>query len=240
MKKTLTYSLFVLTILTFVTLSTIAQTTEKESGYISVNKSTTKEVPPNQAEISIEIETSDKSMQKASNDNKKIATEVIQSTKKLLGKDDTIKTSNYTARPQYSYTKDNKQVLDKYIVSNAVAVKTNNLSLVSKIIDTAIAQGATKINNLDFSTTDSDSVCTETLSELTKKAYYQANIIAKSINSSVIGIRSINTSCSADNGPRPMYGMMMMKSAMDAASSTPIESGKIRVYANIDASFYVK
>lgn len=221
-------------------LATNAETVDKEKGYISVSLSSTKEISPNQAEITIGIETSDKSMQKASEENKIIANKVYSTLKPLLGANDYIKTNTYSARPQYVYTKDNKKVLDKYVVTNSITVKTKKTDLVSKFIDVSIAQGATNINNLQFTTTDYDSTCNDALAELTKKTYNQANSIAKSINSIVLGIKSINATCNADNNQRAYFGMMAPKAEDMATSSTPIEIGKTKVYANVDASFYVK
>lgn len=236
MKKSLIIlSVFVL--MAIVSLSAVAEVIEK--GYISVNESVTKEVSPNQVEISIGVETSDKSLQKASNDNKIIANRVYSKLKTLLGADDYIKTNNYSATPSYFYTKDNQRVLDKYIVSNTVVVKTKKMDTVSKLIDEAISQGANKVENLQFSAVDYDTICNSTLSEITKKAYTKADSVAKSINSQIVGIKSINATCNTDNSPRPFYAMAM-KNAVDSVSSTPIESGKIKIYANVDASFYVK
>lgn len=223
----------------FLALSTAAKTIEKEKGYISVNSSLNKEIPPNLAEITIEIETSDKSLQKASQDNKEIADKVYSSVKALLGAEDSIKTNNYSAKPVYIYTKENKKIFDKYVVNNAILVRTKKIDIISKLIDTAIAQGAKTINNLSFLAVDYDNVCNEILAELTKKAYNQAFSVSKSINSQITGIKSINATCSSENIPRAFYGMMS-KAAADNESATPIESGKIKIYANIDASFYVK
>lgn len=217
-----------------------AETVDKETGYISVNFSTSKEISPNQAEIIIKIETSDKSLQKASEENKIIAKQVYTSLKLLIGPNDYIKTSNYSARPEYIYTKDNKRILDKYVVSNNVIVKTKSTDLVSKLIDTAIAKGATNVENLFFSTSDYDSSCNTALAELTKKASSQANAIASSINSKIIGVKSINASCNSDNMPRPYYAMMAKGMDNAVESATPIESGKVKINVNIDASFYVK
>lgn len=237
MKKLLI--LIVLISVGLVGLSTMADTVEKDKGFISVNTSTTKEISPNQAEIAIGIETTDKSLQKASSDNKIIANKVYSSLKSLLGAEDSIKTSDYSARPQYIYTKDNKKCLDSYIVSNVVTVKTKKLELVSKLVDTAITQGATNVNNLQFSTVDYDGACSDALAELAKKAHTQAYSVAKSINSQITGIKSINATCNPENNQRPIYPMMM-KATVDSGSATPIESGKIKIYANVDASFYVK
>lgn len=239
MKKLLLLALVSSAIVIGTNVSTPAAVVEKDAGYISVSASSTQEVAPNQVEITINIETSDKYLQKASDDNKIIANKVYSSLKSLLGANDYLKTQNYSANPVYIYTKENKKVLDKYVVSNNVVVRTKNLALTSKLIDTAIAQGATNVNNLQFSTADYDDACSGVLAGLTKKAYSQADAVAKSINSQILGTKSINLTCSPENNPRPY--MYMAKGAMnDSVSATPIESGKIKIYANVDASFYVK
>lgn len=235
MKKVST--IIALLLLTFLGLSTIAETIDK--GYISVSSSTTKELVPNQAEISIGIVTSDTSFKKASEENRAIATKVYSSLKSLIASGDYLKTSEYYARPEYTYTKDNKKILDKYVVSNTITVRTKKTDFVSKLIDTAIAQGATNIDNLQFLAVDYDSACNNALSELSKKAYVQASTVATSINTQITGIKSINTTCNSDNNPRPYYSMMA-RGVADNATSTPVSSGKIRINANVDASFYVK
>lgn len=242
MKKAL-LSLLVLSALVSVSfsLSAKAETAERDNGYVSVNNSTTKELPPNIAEISVNIETSDKSMQKASDENKIIANKVYSSLKTILGKSgdgDYIKTNNFIAKPQYVYTKDNKKVFDKYVVSNSVVIRTKNINLVSQLVDTALAQGATSVGNLQFLVSDYDSACNAALGELTKKAYNQANSVASSINSKITGVKSINATCNPENNQRPYY-TMMAKSSTDSESATPIESGKIKIFVNVDASFYV-
>lgn len=215
--------------------------TAKDEGYVSVNASSTKEISPNQAEITVNIETSDKSLQKASADNKIIADRVYSSLKAVLNveKGDYIKTSNYSATPIYVYTKENKKVFDKYVVKNNVVVRTKNTDLISKIIDTSIAQGATEVKDLQFLVADYDSACNDLLASLTKKAYSQASVVAASINQKIVGTKAINLTCNSENNQRPYYAMMA-KSSMDSVTSTPIESGKIKIYANVDASFYVK
>lgn len=242
MKKLLTTALILSAITASLVLSSAAAVVEKDEGYVSISASTTKEIAPNQAEIAVNIETSDKSLQKASADNKIISDRVYSSLNGLLSaeKGDYLKTGTYTATPVYIYTKDNKKVFDKYVVTNNVVVKTKNTELVAKIIDTAIAQGATQVNDLQFLVADYDSVCSELLAGLTKRAYTQASAVAASISQKVIGTKSINLTCNPESNQRPHY-TMMAKSSMDSASSpTPIESGKIKIYANIDASFYVK
>lgn len=237
MKKIL---ILVLVLSSFATLSAISQTTELEKGFVSVNSSVIKEVSPNQAEISFSVETSDKSLKNAAEANKQIANKVYSNLKSLIGMSDYLKTGQYSAKPEYSYTKDNKRVLEKYVVTNTVILKTKSIDLVPKFIDTAISQGANGVNNLVFLASDYESVCNDNLAELTKKAYSQANSIAKSINSQIVGVKSINASCTTNNAPRPYFAAMSSRGVADELSVTPIESGKININLNIDASFYVK
>jgi len=242
MKKILTSALVCSVIIAATAFSCRASVVEKDEGYISVNASATKEVAPDQAQITVNIETSDKSLQKASEDNKIAAGKVYSSLKAILNteKGDYIKTSNYSANPVYICTKDNKKVFDKYVVSNNVVVKTKNIDMVSKLVEKAIEYGATNVNDLQFLVADYDSACNQALAELTKKAYSQAFSIANSINSKIIGTKSISSTCNADNNQRPYYAMMAKSPADSNPLATQIESGKIKIYASIDASFYVK
>lgn len=241
MKKILSTALILSAITASMAISSTAAVAEKDEGYVSVNASSSKEICPNQAQITVNIETSDISLSKASTDNKIIADRVYSALKSILNIEngDYLKTGNYSATPVYVYTKDNRRVFDKYVVVNNIVIRTKNTDTVSKIIDTAIAQGATEVKDLQFFATDYDAECSDLLAGLTKKAYSQASVVAASINQKIVGTKSINLTCNSDNSPRPYYAMMA-KGAMDNASATPIESGKIKIYANVDASFYVK
>lgn len=216
-----------------------AQTIDTEKGYISINKSVSEEIAPNQAEIYIGVETSDKLVKKASEDNKFIANQIASALKKSLGPNDYIKTSNYSITPIYVYTKEHKRILNNYTVSNIIIVKTKNINLVSNLIDTATEKGATRIDNLKFSATDYDSICNSSMAKITKDLYIQADTIAKSINSQILGIKSINATCNQEGEQRPIFAMMS-KAVSSESASTPIESGKIKIFVNVNASFYVK
>lgn len=239
MKKAVILGLSLLFVV-LVPFSTVVKAVETETGYISVSERITKEILPTQATITVGIETYGDSAQKASDENKKIAQNVHSALKKLLSDKDSIKTGEYSLSPQYIYTKDNKKVLDKYMVKNSVVVTVFNLKLVSKLIDTAISNGATKIDDLNFSATDFDNSCSAALGELAKKAQSKANFIAKSLNLQVFGVKSLSTSCNPEyNSQRVFYSLA--KGVADAtAPQTPIESGKIKIDASVDALFYVK
>ncbi|MBP7211610.1 SIMPL domain-containing protein [bacterium] len=217
------------------------QALQKEAGFISVSKSLSKEISPNQAEVTINVKTSDIDMKIAVNKNKQISNAVYSSVKNLLDvkNGDFVKTGEYSARQNYIY-KDGKRIFEKNIVVNSIKVKTTDVSKISTIIDMSVQNGATSVDDVQFSTTNYENQCSEMLSDITAKAYAQANLIAHSAKSKVVGIKSISTSCSPEGNSRPYYRMMEMATlAKDNSVKTPIESGKVKLYANIDASFYV-
>ena len=112
------------------------------------------------------------------------------------------------------------------------------------MIDTAISLGATNVNSLVFSVSNYEAQCNELLSTAVKKASARAHAIAKAVPTTITGIRSMDVSCSPNNSVRPQYRLMMANKAMDSAeagaSSTTIESGVVKVYANVNASYFVK
>lgn len=229
--------------------STQAVTTSNgvEKGYISVSATANSEIAPDTAELSIAVQTFDtKSMQKATIQNKEISEKVINILKSMINTSngDYIKTSDYNASPVYSYT-GGKRVLEKYQVSNSVIVHTKSLEKIGEMIDKSILAGATNVNRLSFSVSNYETQCNDLLAIASKRTLNRANIVAKTIPTTISGVRSMDISCSANNTYTPQYRMLKSNMAMDAAgvsetSSTSIEKGVVKIFANVNASYFVK
>lgn len=221
-----------------------------ERGSISVSYTAQKEVAPDTAEVSIAVKTEDsKSMQAAAQKNKGICDKVYSYLKSTINTSngDYIKTSNYSAAPRYTYN-GGKRNLDKYVVSNNIIVHTKSIDKISTMIDKSLNLGATDVDSLNFSLSEKDAICSDLLSNATKQVRNRADIVASAAGSSVTGIRNIDTSCSvnsATHAPRFKAMMLANSASMDAESagasdSTAIEAGVVRLYANVNASFYLK
>ena len=213
-----------------------------ENGYIDVYLTKTREIAPNKAEIVIGVETSNKSAKIATDENKKISNNIQSKIKTLIKEDngDYIKTSNYSLSPRTIY-KDGKSIFDKYVAVNTITVYTKDLNAVSKIVDTAVANGATNINDLNFSISDYDDVCTEMMADLAGKAKARAEKLIAPTGSKVKGVKSMDANCSAQgNYPRVMYSMNKMEAGSAAMDSTPIQKGKVKLNASVNASFFIK
>ena len=245
MKKFLISSVIVGLALGCASVQAISESIER--GYISVNTSANAELAPDVAEISIAVKTYDnKSMQKATLQNKEISEQVISTLKSMIdtSKGDYIKTADFSATPIYSYS-GSKRNFDKYQVSNSVVVHTKSIGKIGTMIDKAIALGATDVNSLNFSVSNYEAQCNDLLTLAAKKASARANAVAKTVPTTLAGIRSMDVSCSTSNSSRPQYKMLMANRAMmmdseAAGSSTAIESGVIKVFANVSATYFVK
>ena len=251
MKKIMA-AIAVLSILTGTMMSgqAFTQSGEKERGTISISTSAEAEVAPDVADLSFAVVTTDnKSMQKATLMNKDISEKVYNILKEMINTSDGdyIKTSNYHASPVYIY-KDKKQILDKYEVSNRVVVHTKSIDKLGSMIDKAIESGATNVDSLNFSISNYESQCNSLIEKASKKANARAAIAAKISGTALDGIQSMNISCSENrnySAPRIMMAKAMSlgasnDSAAEAMPSTSISAGVIKVYSNVNATFYVK
>lgn len=213
----------------------------KSPAYISTNATSQKEVEPNVAEISFTVETKDKTVDKATTANKNLSNSLITSLKSNLDTNDTLTTTNFNVRPEYSYPKDSKPVLEGYSAINTVKVKTKTVNKIPKLIDSAIKAGITQVGNLNFSLDNPENICNELYPAAVNSALNQASIIAKSLKTEVLGIRKITSSCEMDynnNYPRVFSTKTMSDNA--GSSSYPVESGTIKVRAVINGEFNLK
>lgn len=227
----------------------VSQNNEKERGYISISTNANAEVAPDVAELSFSIKTTDnKSLQKASLMNKDISEKIYNILKEQINTSngDYIKTSNYNATPIYNYN-GNKKTLDKYEVSNRVTVHTKSLDKLGSMIDKATEAGATNIDSLSFSVSNYESQCNSLIEIATKKANTRANIAAKGVGATLDGIRSMDISCSEQanySTPRLYMAKNMLADAAGSvaaeSTSTSISSGVIKIYSNVNATFFVK
>ncbi len=219
---------------------------KKEAGYISLNKSVTKEMEPNKAKVTFAVENTAQSAQKASSENNEISNKIIEALKLVTDtKNDVIKTTGFAIRPIYTTTKNGERVIKNYTAVNSVSVETKDINKISKYIDTAISNGANRTEGLSYTFENDKSVCEEQYPILLKDLRNQASILAQAAGSTIDGIKQIGVSCSMDsvvsNGRFYSAKAMLADGvAQEAVSSTPVEPGKVKVRVYVNADFYVK
>lgn len=219
---------------------------ENEKGFINANASINKEMTPDTVEVSIAVVTDDlKSLQDATQQNKELSEKLYNAMNEMItdANGDYVKTSDFSAQPVYHYV-NGKKNFEKYQVSNRIIVHTKSVDKVGEIIDRAIALGATNIDNLSFTLSSYEEYCDELLIKAAQKSRVRAENLAKAAGSQIKGVKSLNGSCNTSGvNQRIMYNMVAKSEMMDSApamGSVPISSGSVKLYANVNASYFVK
>ncbi len=219
---------------------------EAERGFINANASINKELAPDTVEISIAVVTDDvKSMQLATQQNKELSEKLYDAMKLMINEvnGDYVKTSDFSAQPVYHYL-NSKKTFEKYQVSNRIIVQTKSVDRAGEIIDKAIILGATNIDNLNFTLSSYEEYCDDLLIQAAQKSRVRAENLAKAAGSQIKGVKSLNGSCNTSGvNQRVMYNMAAKSEMMDstpAVGSVPISSGSVKLYANVNASYFVK
>lgn len=218
--------------------------TEKEMGYISVNTTASKEMTPDTASISFAVETSAKTSKEAAALNTEITTNLISNLKPLLDidKKDTIQTKNLNLRPEYTYDKNSKRTLAGYTMVNTVTLKTKKLSVVPKLVDTAVANKATNVSELRFYVENESNYVGKLVQEATENAKIISTLTADALNQKIVGLKTINVTWgpSYDNYDNVRMYNSVKSAGASAEKTTPVEPGKVKIQASVHAQFYVK
>jgi uncharacterized protein len=197
---------------------------------ITVTGEATVKVSPDQAQIDIGVVTQAQTAQAAGAQNAQKLDATIAALRNALGAGADIKTINYSLSPNYRYPREGGQpTIEGYNASNTVQVKTNNMTDVGKIIDTAMRSGANNIQSLQFSLKDDQAVRAQALREAALKARAKADALASALNLRVV--RTLRVDESGQVRPMPMYARAEMAQA--AQAPTPVEPGSIEVQAMI-------
>src|SRR5574344_2465954 len=241
MKKLLVY-LIVLIASTFMMPADALTIVEKDMGYVSVSTNSTKEVVPDTASVTFTVETTANDAKQVVKQNNNISDNLINAVKEIIAGDssDSIQTKNFILRPNYRYDKNEKRTFLNYTALNSITVKTKKMELVPRIIDVAINNNATSVSDLDFYVENEKEFCGDLAREALNKAKIIANLTAADLGQKVKGIKSGKV----DVYPQSRYGTQFasFKSAdlVSGNKMTPIEFGKVKLQANVDAEFYVK
>lgn len=216
---------------------------EQEAGFINVSTTAEEEYSPDIAKVTFSVRTEDKEATAASEKNKEIATKVINELKKSIdeGKKERIRTTGFSVNSEYSY-KDGKRIFERYVVENTVEVTVRDMSKVGKIINNGIKNGANSVSNLVYMLDKNDAVCDELISTAARAAQTRAEMLAKTMNGKVAGVKEISASCSGNQGNYRSFSVMYAKGmANDAMSESamPTEEGTIKLRANFNGRFYI-
>lgn len=230
MKKTF------LLLVTLVTMMAQAQEV-KPIPQISVSGEGKVKAVPDQAFISVTVETKGNNATNVKKQNDETVEKVIEFIKKSkLAKED-VQTKRISLNPQYDY----ERKKHTYNATQTIEILLKDLSQYDALMEGLVDAGINRIGSVEFKT----SKLAQYQSEARKLAMKEAKQKAEDYVS-VLGQKVGKAMTITDNSqgyfPQPMYETRMMKSAM-AEDSMPRETlaiGEINIIANVNVSFILE
>lgn len=202
-----------------------------QEGILKVTGIGTVSADPTKANIRIGVVTEDMSLERAQSENTAKINAVINSLYEMNIPRKDISTATFDIQPQYDYI-EGRQIFRGYRVSNILSVIIKDFSIIGEIIDTATANGANRVEDINFSVENPSAYYQKALDlavrNASQKALQLANSFGTHISPSPCRIIEITSSSPTER-----------LSAINqfAASTTPILPGQTEIIAQIEAWF---
>lgn len=180
-------------------------------------------VTPDMALVDVGVSTQAATAQDASQQNAAQAGTVISALQALLGTTASIKTISYSVSPVYN-TGQNATIIG-YVVTNIVEVTLTDLTLVGKVIDTAIQSGANRVQGVSFGLQDNTAPVAQALKTAASSARSQANAIASGLNVQTGAVLRASEGVNTAN-PTALV-------PINGGASTPIQTGMVVIQASV-------
>jgi uncharacterized protein YggE len=187
---------------------------------------------PDTASINLGVITENKELVASQQQNSKEISKVIQSLLLLGIPKNHLQTFDYRIESVYDYVQ-GKQIFRGYKITNLLKVKIEDLSMIGKIVDTAVHNGANYVSNVQFTLKDKESFYQQALILAINNATEKAKTIAKTINVTLIPTPILVQE--ADTAIKPFYSHH--ETFVKGVTSTQIEPGELLIKANIAAEF---
>lgn len=229
---------FVLTLMLMMfCVTTFAE--ELKPPIISVSGEGVVEVAPDRATISVAVVTREKNPSAVQSSNAHAAQSVINSIVALGIERKNISTGNYNFNPTYRQHNDGRSEIDGYEATNSVTVIVDDLSLVGKIIDTALSHGANRVDSLSFGLRNKTAYQDEALRLAILDAKHKAEVAARALGKNIVGIREVSINSASVSSPRNYKLARATVESLGAGFDTPVESGTLNCSANVHVEFEI-
>ena len=188
--------------------------------------------PPDIASAFLGVVTENKELSAAQKENSVTMDKVIASLLKLGIAEKDIKTENYSITPEYDFV-EGKQIFKGYRVNNNLRIMIRNIQQVGRVIDTAVANGANTVYNVNFSLLNREEIYKRALSLAIKNAVDKAKSVENALRVAVeeVPVEIVEEINVENIGRSELYALKA------PAASTDIKSGELEVTAKVRTIF---
>ncbi|MEP0824289.1 MAG: SIMPL domain-containing protein [Nitrososphaera sp.] len=216
---------------------------------VSTPGTATVKVTPDKVSVTIGVETRGETAEEAAAANAELMDKVLEALKNLGIDEDQMSTSWYNVWPVYEWTSPPcieifpqppecapRSVITGYAASNSVTVTLDADDDVGKVIDGAVAAGATNVNGAYFfvSSERQEEIRQNLIADAIANARSRAEKAAEAVSMEITGVKSINLN--------DVYFPVFYKELAQAAdggssSSTPILPGQQEISMTVQVTF---
>jgi uncharacterized protein YggE len=190
-------------------------------------------VQPDSASVNLGIITEGKQLITAQQQNSVEVTKVIDSLIALGITKNHIQTFDYRIESDYDYDQ-GKQIFRGYKITHILKVIIDDLSIIGKVVDTAVQNGVNYISNVQFTAKNKELFYQKALVLAVNNATEKAKTIASTLNVSLNPTPRLVVE--GGSSVQPVF----TQSATFMKTSTPIEPGQIVVKAEVIVEFKFK
>ncbi len=188
------------------------------------------------ASINLGVSTKGATVAEAQSANSAAMDKVIAAIRELGIAEEDIATSSFNvyANYDYQYSKLTEgESVAGYQVDNMLTVTVRDLTLISKVLDSAMAAGANQSYGFTFSSSKQAAAYDEALKAAVKDGARKAGLLAESAEKSLGSLVNMEEKEYSYN----LYGGTASYKAEDAAGATPILAGQIVVNATVTMTY---
>jgi uncharacterized protein len=194
---------------------------------------------PDVASLTLEVEMQAATAAAAGQENAKQTERVIAAVKQVLSPKDKLRTLGYRLMPVHSYKdKSSPPEIKGYQAVNQLEVKILDVARLGTVIDTALKNGATRVNGPYWSHSRIEELQRQAAVNALERARALAEALAQAAGLKIKSVDKISTGVRII-APRGAGEAYLMPKAAAPASPTPIEVGEEEIKAHIQAVFLV-
>jgi uncharacterized protein len=191
---------------------------------------------PDQAFVTVSVETRARTPREAQKQNADAMTAVQQKLVEAGLQKDAIRTTGYSIQQEFDFT-NGRRVPRDYFAHNGLEVRLDGVERVGEILDLVVQAGATSVQGVRFDVRDRTMLERDVLMHAVEDARARADSLAAGAGRTVDRVIRIDDTRQPRVIPQPV--MTMRAQAADAAQ-TPVEPGLIEIHAQVTLTVTIK
>lgn len=189
---------------------------------------------PSYAYVLVGVTTQSQNAGETASENARRIAATISAMRALGLTEQQVTTSGYSLTPTYEYPKNSQPKLTGFTARNTVRAEVRHLEDLGKVIDAAVAAGATDISSIQFLASSTEDARRTALADAVKNARNEADAIAHAAGGTLGRLIAVNSGGISQPGYREAYqGVVLTSSMSPAPPPTPIVPGELSVVAQV-------